>query len=405
MVRVEFGAFNDEVIKLSMLTTSFGIDSKEAPPPPPGEELLDELRKRLGEAEKTIGKLRDEATSIKQDKDIVEEELQKCRAENLELRSQLASVKTSGRDVVRFGFELEEQERLADHVAELEQERIVLAGMYRSASRRCAILEQRLAARAQAALNLAMEAGRTQATQIVVAGDHSVHPEEGVEVLNEREALDGHEGLWDAPDNEDDDRWCRGDWENVVGLPEGLTFKDLPLEQCRQILTVSESRLRVEDWVARHACRCKSEPNLEGGSDSVSLCFSSTSQEELLSMSSSAGDLAFEARAADPARLSRAYWQGADAPEKESRVDNGDECHAHGRKHRFIRLREEVFTRARNPMTSGVTRAAWKTGSFAVTGQCLKPERGLFTSLLSSGSTPDKSKSFRQDPSVVSFAT
>eukprot|EP00001_Collodictyon_triciliatum_P009700 01852_6 len=185
MVRVEFGAFNDEVIKLSMLTTSFGIDSKEAPPPPPGEELLDELRKRLGEAEKTIGKLRDEATSIKQDKDIVEEELQKCRAENLELRSQLASVKTSGRDVVRFGFELEEQERLADHVAELEQERIVLAGMYRSASRRCAILEQRLAARAQAALNLAMEAGRTQATQIVVAGDHSVHPEEGVEVLNE----------------------------------------------------------------------------------------------------------------------------------------------------------------------------------------------------------------------------
>ena len=423
-------------IKLSLATFALDVaedgdqtpPGRKTPPPSPGEEvgkdgsvqeLLAALRKRLRESEKTAGKLREELSALKADKDASDDQLQKSRGENHELRQQLAAATATATATApapradregTFGFELEERERLADYVSELEQERIVLAGMYRSASKRCEMLEQRLAARAQAAINLAKMEGKAPRV-VEPAGDQSVR-------LEDDEAEGGHDGekkegaedrsagyaLWDAPDEEetrDDDRWRRGDWGDagtgVVGDALELTFSRLPLEQCRQLVTNSDNKLRVEDWVVRHACQqigeYRYEPDLEGGADSASLCSSSYQGEPLLSISSSSDS----GRRVQEMACVEGDAKPAAAGEGSARKPRGSNLREE------LRGYESMQVRA-NPMTGGVTRAAWKTGSFATPRRQAEGNvPHIFTSFLGSSVSPEKGA--RLPASVVSFGT
>jgi hypothetical protein len=424
-------------VHLSLAT--FALDAVEdksppartTPPPSPGEEegkdgsvqdLLAALRKRLRESEKTVGKLREEISALKADKESSDDQLLKSRAENEDLRQQLAAARTRPDREGAFGFELEEGERLADYVSELEQERIVLAGMYRSASKRCEKLEQRLAARAQASISMAKIEGKAPRV-VEPAGDQSVQ-------VGEDDAEDGQDGerpggaeetsagyaLWDAPDEEetrDDDRWCRGDWGDagtgVAGGGEALTLNHLALEKCRQLVSNSDSRLQVEDWVLRHACKQMGEyrhaPDLEGGADSASQCSSSSDREQLLSIgSSSESGRRVQEMAGDEIQTLSAHYQHQQGDAKPAAA-TGD-----GSKLRSSNLREELKgyesmqVRA-NPMTGGVTRAAWKTGSFATPRRQAEGKvPHIFTSFLGSSVSPD-AKVARLSMSVVSFGT
>lgn len=394
--------FSVQEKRLSLATTfgSFEQHSKVVPPSPGEEEgkdgstdeLLAALRKRLRESEKTIGKLRNEVGEIKKDKDASDEALRQCRAENHELRMQLAATSAPTLNGgPGFGFEVEEKERLADHVAELEQERIVLSGMYRSASKRCAMLEQRMAARAHAALKMAICPQNP-----AVPDDQSCNEFEGGA---EEDMCDGGE-LWDAPEQDESrevDRWRRGDWGDNSGGGvlnfRDLTFINLPLEQCRQLVNQSSTKLRVEAWVIQHARKSSlgeywHDPELEGGCDSSSACSSSSSHGGPLLSISSSDDSGKRA--------------------KECEVEKGE---GSGRKPHENTLRKEINSytgrnmqvRA-NPMTGGVTRAAWKTGSFATPRR--QPDsqvQGIFTSLLS-GVGVDKTSTLLP-ASVVSFGT
>ncbi len=389
------------------------------------QDLLAALRKRLRESEKTVGKLREEISALKADKESNDDQLRKSRAENDDLKQQLAAAARTRPDREgAFGFEIEEGERLADYVSELEQERIVLAGMYRSASKRCEKLEQRLAARAQASISMAKFEGKAPLV-VEAAGDQSVR-------VGEDDAEEGQDGerpggpeetsagcaLWDAPDEEetrDDERWCRGDWGDagtgVAGDGGALTLNHLALEKCRQLVSNSDSRLRVEDWVVRHACKqmdeYRHEPDLEGGADSASLCSSSSDreQERLLSIGSSfeSGRCVQEMAGAEIQTLSAHYQQQQGDAKPAAAAGDGSKLRS-GNLREELKGYESMQVRA-NPMTGGVTRAAWKTGSFATPRRQAEGKvPHIFTSFLGSSVSPN-AKGARVSASVVSFGT
>jgi len=397
---------------MPLLVTSFGSSQLHAlgdkpPPPSPGEEEgkdggtaehLAALQKRLRASEQTICKLQEEVAALRS----FESDFHKVQLENQELRAQIAAAAHSRRpadeEAHGFGFELEEKERLADRLSELEHEKIVLTGMYRSATKRCQMLEQRLVARTQAALTLAIEGGKGAVP--------AAQPERGDRSVNvfeeENEGANGEcceaEGLWNAPEEEEtreDDRWRRGDWGDGR-----LIISDLPLEQCRQLVTVSENKLRVEDWVIRHACKFQQqhyrhEPELEGGSDTSSVHSSSSSH---------CGGLLSITTSADSRRRMQDLGDTAESEVKQAGVGEVTQrkMPSSSLKHEFTGYSASQTMQVRaNPMTGGVTRAAWKTPR-------LQPEsqvQGIFNSLLGGATGVSNSPPNRVSASVVQFAT
>ena len=435
---------------MPLLVTAFAgamqqVHEDKPIPPSPGEEEgkdggtaehLAALQRRLRGSEQTILKLQDEVVRLQQgqdageaqmrkaqqenqalqaERDAFESDLRRAQQENQTLREQLAERRPADVSGAGFGFELEEKDRLADRLYELEHERIVLAGMYRSATKRCRMLEQRLAARTQAALNLAIEGGRREM-------EGQAHPEAGnrsVNVFEDEEAVlvgqDGlcvedNDGLWNAPDEEEtreDDRWRRGDWGDGR-----LMISDLPLEQCRQLVTVSDNKLRVEDWVIRHACKFQQEqlgggayrhePDLEGGSVSSSVCSSSSSHGGgLLSVTSSADSRrrGQDSKDAAESEVVRHVHASEGAPRTLPSNTLKHELMGYSTSQKNMQ-KHSMQVRA-NPMTGGVTRAAWKTPR-------LQPEsqvQGIFNSLLGSATGVGGSPPSHISASVVQFGT
>jgi hypothetical protein len=258
---------------------------------------------------------------------------------------------------------------------------------------------------------MAIEGGMAPRGRIQPPADQSVTVPDGEEDVEEGEAAleGGDEGLWDAPEEDEtreDDRWRRGDWGDNAGVMESLglrelTFNDLPLAQCRRLVTNSDNRLRVEDWVIRHACRCQQlgeyrhEPDLEGGGDdSASHCSSST-YGALLSVSSSS-DSALQLAGADS---DNKVAGGAESSARKPRQPNSGNSLREEVKaldSRQVRVNRERFA------AGGVTRAAWKTGSFATPRR--EPVQGIFSSLLGGGVGSPAEKGI-SSYTVVEFCT
>ena len=422
----------EELKKLS-LHTAFGPSSFAHEPAPlvpasPGEEegkdqgaqeQIAALRRRLRSSEQTVEQLRAEMAALRAAKDESEQELRQSRAETDQLRVELEAANArpaltddgvDGSKAAGIDAGLAEKERLQDYVSELEQERIVLSGMYRSASKRCVQLEQRLAARAQAALLRAMDGGTPALPPVVPEDDASVAPGEAhgdADEDAERLADCDTRLLWDAPEDHGDDRWCRGDWgENGGSSPTGaeLSFSLLPLEQCRQLVSSSDSKLRVEDWVIRHACQAsgkqgayRHQPELEGGDDDSS---SSSACGALLTISSTSD---VRRHATEPAHCPAAPTAPCPPPAhrrcKPSAADEISHLTGYGGR----AAAGARGARGSSVMSGGVTRAAWKTGSFARAENSQLID--MFTSSLGgSVASPPKSGGALASQWIVNFA-